>query len=95
MKKTICFRTKYGWINASEEDSIITVIAFGKINNKGSSSSLNLFKKQMKEYLKGKKVSWNFKYKVNGSVAQKKNMVRVKKNSLWKNKELRLYCKKT
>ena len=52
MKKTICFRTKYGWINASEEDSIITVIAFGKINNKGSSSSLNLFKKQMKEYLK-------------------------------------------
>ena len=72
MKKTICFRTKYGWINASEEDSIITMIAFGKINNKGSSSSLNLFKKQMKEYLKGKKVSWNFKYKVNGSVAQKK-----------------------
>tara|TARA_B100002052_G_scaffold170001_1_gene154740 strand:- start:878 stop:1321 length:444 start_codon:yes stop_codon:yes gene_type:complete len=79
MKKTICFRTKYGWINASEEDNIITVIAFGKINNKGSSSSLNLFKKQMKEYLKGKKVSWNFKYKVNGSVAQKKIWSELKK----------------
>ena len=55
------------------------MIAFGKINNKGSSSSLNLFKKQMKEYLKGKKVSWNFKYKVNGSVVQKKIWSELKK----------------
>ena len=33
----------------------------------------------MKEYIKGKKVSWKFKYKINGSITQKKIWSELKK----------------
>ena len=79
MEKAICFKTKYGWINATEKSSFITSISFGKIKNKGTSELLNLFQRQMKEYIKGKKISWKFKYKTNGSITQKKIWSELKK----------------
>ena len=79
MKKVICFKTKYGWINATEQSSFITSISFGKIKNKSTSKLLKLFQKQMKEYIKGKKISWKFKYKINGSIKQKKIWSELKK----------------
>ena len=79
MEKAICFKTKYGWINATEKGSFITAISFGKIKNKGTSKLLNLFQRQMKEYIKGKKISWKFKYKISGSIAQKKIWSELKK----------------
>ena len=79
MNKVICFKTKYGWINATEQSSFITSISFGKIKNKSTSKLLKLFQKQMKEYIKGKKISLKFKYKINGSIKQKKIWSELKK----------------
>ena len=79
MEKAICFKTQYGWINATEKGGFITAISFGKIKNKGTSKLLNLFQRQMKEYIKGKKISWKFKYKISGSITQKKIWSELKK----------------
>ena len=79
MEKAICFKTKYGWINATEKSRFITSISFGKIKNKGTSELLNLFQRQMKEYIKGKKISWKFKYKINGCITLKKIWSELKK----------------
>ncbi len=72
MEKVISFKTKYGWINASEETNIITSISFGKKKNIGSSKNLKRLKKQLEEYFKGKKINWKFKLKIDGSFLQKK-----------------------
>jgi len=79
VEKAICFKTQYGWINATEKGGFITAISFGKIKNKGTSKLLNLFQRQMKEYIKGKKISWKFKYKISGSITQKKIWSELKK----------------
>ena len=72
MKNTICFKTKYGWINATEFNKSIISISFGKTINKGSSIQLKAFQRLMKEYFKSKKIVWKLKLKFTGSDLQKK-----------------------
>ena len=72
MENIISFKTNLGWINISENNSYILSISFEKKNNKGSSKTLFSIKKQIKDYLNGKKVNWNVKTQVNGTKLQKK-----------------------
>ena len=71
-KKIICFKTKYGWINAKEENRYITSISFGREKNFGKSRNLNKFKKQIKDYLLGKKIVWQISVKFIGTTLQKR-----------------------
>jgi O-6-methylguanine DNA methyltransferase len=72
VKKTICFRTNFGWINAQEEDQYIVSISFGKIKEKGFSKNLNKLKKNILEYFSGKKIIQDHSLKIIGSPIQKK-----------------------
>ena len=45
MEKVISFKSKFGWISASEENNQILSVSFGKLQNKGTSNKLNKLKK--------------------------------------------------
>ena len=45
MKKTISFKSRYGWISASEKNNKILSVSFVKSNNKGQSVLLKKLKK--------------------------------------------------
>ena len=72
MINNICFKTKLGWINASEAEGLIVNIKFGKIKNKGYSIILSNLKKQIQNYILGKNIEWNFKLYIVGTTLQKK-----------------------
>ena len=55
MLNSICFKSKFGWISAKEENNIIISIFFGKSKNQGSSMVLKKLKKNLKNYFLGKK----------------------------------------
>ena len=61
MKKTISFKSKYGWISASEKNNKILSISFAKSNNRGKSILLNKLKKNLNNYFskKTKKINSN------------------------------------
>ena len=61
MKKTISFKSKYGWISASEKNNKILSISFVKTNNQGKSILLNKLKKNLNNYFskKTKKINSN------------------------------------
>ena len=61
MKKTISFKSKYGWISASEKNNKILSVSFVKSNNKGKSILLNKLKKNLINYFfkKTKKINSN------------------------------------
>ena len=61
MKKTISFKSKYGWISASEKNNKILSISFVKSNNRGKSVLLNKLKKNLINYFfkKTKKINPN------------------------------------
>ena len=79
MEKVISFKTKYGWINAKEKNNFITSVSFGKKNNVGSSIYLKKLRKKMKEYFNGQKITWKFKFEIQGSILQKKIWSELKK----------------
>jgi methylated-DNA-[protein]-cysteine S-methyltransferase len=72
MTNSISFKTKFGWVNAVEENKEIISISFGKIKNKGSSKILKLLKINIENYFLGKKLNQDFFLKINGSSLQKK-----------------------
>ena len=41
MKKVISFKSKFGWISASEENNKILSVSFCKLQNRGTSKKLN------------------------------------------------------
>ncbi len=61
MKNTISFKSKFGWISASEKNNKILSISFAKSNNRGKSILLNKLKKNLNNYFfkKTKKINSN------------------------------------
>ena len=61
MKNTISFKSKFGWISASEKNNKILSISFAKSNNRGKSILLNKLKKNLVNYfsMKTKKIHSN------------------------------------
>ena len=61
MKKTISFKSKYGWISATEKNNKILSVSFVKSNTKGKSILLNKLKKNLIDYFfkKTKKINSN------------------------------------
>ena len=72
MINSISFKTKFGWVNAVEENKEIISISFGKIKNKGTSKILKLLKINIENYFLGKKLNQDFFLKITGSSLQKK-----------------------
>ena len=61
MKNTISFKSKFGWISASEKNNKILSVSFVKSNTKGKSVLLNKLKKNLINYFfkKTKKINSN------------------------------------
>jgi methylated-DNA-[protein]-cysteine S-methyltransferase len=61
VKNTISFKSKFGWISASEKNNKILSISFAKSNNSGKSVLLNKLKKNLINYFfkKTKKINPN------------------------------------
>ena len=61
MKNTISFKSKFGWISASEKNNKILSVSFAKSNNRGKSVLLNKLKKNLINYFfkKTKKINSN------------------------------------
>ena len=61
MKNTISFKSKFGWISASEKNNKILSVYFAKSNNRGKSILLNKLKKNLINYFfkKTKKINPN------------------------------------
>tara|TARA_B100000470_G_scaffold217934_1_gene202791 strand:- start:340 stop:792 length:453 start_codon:yes stop_codon:yes gene_type:complete len=61
VKNTISFKSKFGWISASEKNNKILSVSFVKSNNRGKSILLNKLKKNLINYFfkKTKKINPN------------------------------------
>ena len=61
MKNTISFKSKFGWISASEKNNKILSVSFAKSNNRGKSILLNKLKKNLNNFFskKTKKINSN------------------------------------
>ena len=61
MKNTISFKSKFGWVSASEKNNKILSVSFAKSNNRGKSILLNKLKKNLNNYFskKTKKIKSN------------------------------------
>ena len=61
MKNTISFKSKFGWISASEKNNKILSVSFARSNNRGKSISLKKLKKNLNNYFskKTKKINSN------------------------------------
>ena len=79
MKKIICFKISYGWINIVENNNSIDSISFGKLKQKGSSRQLIDLKKQIQNHFLNKLYKWNFKLNIVGTILQKKIWNEIKK----------------
>ena len=81
MKKSITFRTKYGWISAFEEKGKITEIKFLKTKTKniGTSRILQKLRRKIQSYFSKKTTSFNISLDIRGSLLQKKIWKELKK----------------
>ena len=81
MKKSITFRTKYGWISAFEEKGKITGIKFLKTKTKniGTSRILQKLRDKIQSYFSNKITSFNLPLDIRGSLLQKKIWKELKK----------------
>ena len=70
MKNTISFKSKFGWISASEKNNKILSISFVKSNNKGKSILLNKLKNNMNNYFSKKTKKINSDILLEGSNLQ-------------------------
>ena len=61
MKNTISFKSRFGWVSASEKNNKILSISFAKSSNRGKSILLNKLKKNLNNYFsrKTKKINSN------------------------------------
>ena len=69
---TLSFNSSIGWIAISEENNLITSIKFGKKKNRGKSQVLTKLKKQILEFILGKRTQFSIKLHLEGSILQKK-----------------------
>ncbi len=69
---TLSFNSSIGWIAISEENNLITSIKFGKKKNRGKSQVLTKLKKQILEFIIGKRTQFSIKVHLEGSILQKK-----------------------
>ena len=79
MEKIISFKTKFGWINARENNNLLISVSFGKSSQKGSSKKLKKLKIKMNNYFLGEKIKWPFKLKITGTLLQKKILKELQK----------------
>ena len=70
MKNTISFKSKFGWISASEKNNKILSVSFAKSNNRGKSISLNKLKKNLNNYFSKKTKKINSNILMEGSSLQ-------------------------
>jgi len=75
MKNTISFKSRFGWISASEKNNKILSISFAKSSNRGKSILLNKLKKNLINYF-----SQNTK-KINSNVLLEGSNLQIK---IWK-----------
>ena len=68
----LSFNSSIGWITISEENDLVTSIKFGKNKNKGNNIVLIKLKKQILEFIKGKRKKFSIKLHIRGSSLQKK-----------------------
>ena len=68
----LSFNSSIGWITISEEKDLVTSIKFGKNKNKGKNIVLIKLKKQILEFIKGKRKKFSIKLHITGSSLQKK-----------------------
>ena len=68
----LSFNSSIGWITISEEKNLVTSIKFGKNKNKGKNIVLIKLKKQILEFIKGKRKKFSIKLHITGSSLQKK-----------------------
>ena len=68
----LSFNSSIGWITISEEKDLVTSIKFGKNTNKGKNIVLIKLKKQILEFIKGKRKKFSIKLHITGSLLQKK-----------------------
>ena len=72
MKKSISFKTKFGWISAIEEKGKIIEMKFSKIKKIGNSKILKNLKYKINSYFSQQITTLNFPLKIEGSLLQKK-----------------------
>ena len=72
MKNTISFKSKFGWISASEKNNKILSVSFAKSDNKGKSILLNKLKKNLNNYFSKKTKKINSNILMEGSNLQMK-----------------------
>ena len=70
MKKVISFKSKFGWISASEENNKILSVSFGKLQSRGTSNKLNKLKKNLNNYFSKKTETINTNILLEGSDLQ-------------------------
>ena len=68
----LSFNSSIGWITISEEKDLVTSITFGKNKNKGKNIVLIKLKKQILEFIRGKRKKFSIKLHIRGSSLQKK-----------------------
>ena len=68
----LSFKTTLGWITLNEQNNQISSVEFGKKKNKGKSNLLPKLKKQILEFIKGKRKKFSTKLKIVGSPLQQK-----------------------
>jgi methylated-DNA-[protein]-cysteine S-methyltransferase len=68
----LSFNCSLGWITLFEENNSITSIKFGKSKNRGKNIVLLRLKKQILEFIKGKRKKFSIKLHISGSLLQKK-----------------------
>ena len=79
MKNTISFKSKFGWISASEKNNKILSVSFAKSNNRGKSISLSKLKKNLNNFFSKKKKKINSNILLEGSDLQIKIWKELKK----------------
>ena len=70
MKNTVSFKSKFGWISASERNNEILSVSFSKSKNRGKSILLNNLKKNLNNYFSKKTKILNSKIFLEGSNLQ-------------------------
>ena len=68
----LSFKTSIGWISLSEKNNLITSVKFGKDKNKGKNAILDKLKKQIIEFIRGKRKKFSINLNIEGTTLQKK-----------------------
>ena len=79
MKNTVSFKSKFGWISASEKNNEILSVSFAKSKNRGKSILLNKLKKNLNSYFSRKTKKINSNILLEGSNLQVKIWKELKK----------------